>query len=284
MKKSLLFLSVLALLLAFSCGQKSKTVSLKEDPGKALKEFGLSVNDAVFCKNVENYKAVEPAEKFAAEGGGDVKVYILSGIKVDRKGQAITHRFSKLRVTLDGSSEVWQIVHSLKMNVQPSKDFRTYSYITATSGKYRADILASDEKTIIKSIFFEVEGEVSGVQPVDPESTARVELKDAKLCERVEKSMPVNPVTVFNPGPVYVWVETIAESFPTKVFYRWSKQITGLDGTTGWVVESFQSLEIKGKTWRTYAYKNCVDGDYRVDLLSSDAQKVLKTFEFKVGK
>lgn len=282
MSKILRILFPLLILFLVACG-KQGTISLQENPAKATKEFGLTWIDGTFCLGVEKpgYVPLAPGSKFLPEESGSVKVYLLTALQVDAKDQSITQRFSKLNRTLEGK-EIWVFTHSIPAKLQVSKKYHTYGYITATPGKYRADVLATDGITIIKTLTFDVEGDEKKIAPENPDNSAKITLIDARLSERVDKGVPVNPGTTFKAGPVYAWIETEASEFPTKAFFRWSKKTTGIDGSKAWIPDLFTSMEIKGKKWRTYTYRNCVPGEWQLDILSSDGNTLLKTIPYNV--
>jgi hypothetical protein len=282
MSKILRILFPLLIFFLAACG-KQGTISLQENPAKAAKEFGLTWIDGTFCLGVEKpgYIPLSPGSKFFPEESGSVKVYLLSTFQVDANGQSVIQRFSKLYTTLDGK-EIWVAFHSIPAQIQVSRKYHTYGFITATPGKYRADVLASDGSTIIKTLYFEVEGDEKKIVPENPEESPKITLTDALLASRVNNGVPVNPGTTFKTGPVYVWIETVATEIPTKAYFRWSKNTQAIDGRMAWIPDLISSMEIKGKKWRTYTYRNCMPGEWHMDILSSDGKTVLKSIRFTV--
>lgn len=279
---------VLAVIMVFGCLKKEKqTLTVTDQSEKVKAEMGIWLESGAICKNVENYQAIEPGTEFQTDG--TINIYFLTKIGSKKPGFSVYHRYSVLKKGLSDSPGIWQ-EHFFKELAIKSISYNTWTYITAYPGKWRADLLAPDKESIIKTVYFTVTGPETASELKGDESydISRIALEDSALSEKVENRQPVNPGSQFalpegaSSAQVWAWVKVKAEQQPTVIFFRWSKKTRSVDAQEDWIPQYTILMDIKGASWTTWAYMNCTEGAWRLDILAPDGRSILKTSEFKV--
>ncbi|MBN1898795.1 MAG: DUF2914 domain-containing protein, partial [Spirochaetes bacterium] len=219
------------------------------------------------------------------------KVFLYTRIGCEKPGLPIFHRWSVLREGLPKKGGLWEEMHSSQLWIN-STNYRTWTYKTVFPGHWCVDVLAPDNKTIIKSFFFKVKGPKSGEQ-IDFDiqyDITQISLLESELCEKVEDNQPVNPTEVFNVAEdewgakVWIYMKLGCKAPPAKIYLRWNRWIKTIDGNDGWSPDVITMLAIKGESWRTRGFKTCQPGLWRLDILAPDGETIMKVFEFEVKK
>jgi hypothetical protein len=266
---------------------KSLQKAVKEQASKVEKEYGLRLAEGVLCTGVENRKPAGKAESFTTDSQLDV--YFFTRI-TGNPSTKVFHRFSRL--VNGGEGMFWKEQYRKELAVE-STNYRTWTFKTVFPGFWRADLLGPDGNDIMKSIVFEVKG--PAVKPVEvPVNTSAkasdLTLLESATCADVKDLAPVSPGESFSLEsgkdlyPVWAWMHVKAATVPSVVYLRWSGKQTALDGTVNWVAEMVQKLDIKGKDWKTYSWRNCPEGVSRLDIIGPDGKTVLKTVDVTVTK
>ncbi len=285
---------LIGMILITGCGKKEKaeqeviaTIDLYDSESVRTK-YGIWINESTLCEDVVNHKPINPANEFHTENS--IKIFLFTRIGCDKPGWTIYHRFSVFKESLKQNEELWEEVHITDLQVRLT-NYRTWSYKTVYPGKWRADILAPDKKSIIKAYFFNVTGpkkETSSLNYNPDYDMNQLKLIDAELCKGIENNQPVDPSEEFilegdeQYKKVWAWMKFQCENTPVKVFLHWSRWIESVTGERNWGSEIMYSLEIKGKIWRTTGNKTCKQGKWRLDILGPDRKTILKTFQFQV--
>ncbi|MBI4979353.1 MAG: hypothetical protein HZC28_17865 [Spirochaetes bacterium] len=294
MSHKVLFLPVLALCAAMammSCA-KGKPAgqtggSIPANPGKAKADFGMAVAEGTPAESVQNGTPVMPGTEYTAGAEGTARVYIFTRITTEATN-TIYHRFSRLIPTLTGNG-IWQEVSTVELQIK-STNAKTWTYVDASAGSWRADVLAPDKKTVMQGYIFNVKG--TSAEKVNPligkTNKAKVTLTDAKLCESVDKGKPVNDALAFSLNGesmrVYFWGSFTCDTPPAAVALRWSRLATSVDGTHDYVIHHYSDVAVKGKVWPTYYWINVSEGQWKVDVLGTDGVSVMRSFDFTVSK
>lgn len=292
--KNLLVIFVLCIGLIFNCGKKDKA-SINEETGvqefpndsqQVKDEFGVWLHEGVLCKNVVNRKPQNLLDSSDIKTDQYAKIYFYTRVGALKKTN-IYHRYSILRKGLD--EDLWEEVHKTDLNVK-STNYRTWSYKTLYSGKWRIDLLGPDGKSSIKSFLVNVTNDTPKKEMnFDPAyDISTISIEDSALCEDVVKNTPVNPNTEFTlpqnetSKKVWLYLKIKAATAPTYVYLRWARWIQSIDGKEGWMTFPLNKLRIGGKSWRTRGMISCQEGRWRLDIIAPDGETVMKNYEFEI--
>jgi hypothetical protein len=262
--------------------------AVKTDAAKALNEFGVKVEESALCRNVIDRTPDGAGEVF--DTAGQMDIYLFTKINSENPSAVIYHRFLTLKQGLSGPFWVETYVKELQVT---GKSYKTWTFKTVWPGFWRADVLAGDRKTVISSTVFEVRGPMPEALKIaqDPSfNISRLSIEQAEACENVDqvKKEPINPGTAFSieagrtSRDIYLWLRLKTEKFPVMITLRWSRLTESANGTRDWVPEYAFSPAVNGKEWRTWAYKTCTAGRYRIDCIAADGKTILKSIEIEV--
>lgn len=227
-------------------------------------EEGLGVEKIVICTGIESREPVGVDTTFLAGVSPLYCHIVIIGAKEPTKVSHVWYHLGEKRakVTLPVKEEKWRTWSSKKIPV-------------GLTGQWRVEVVSADGKALGSTRFT--------VEP-RPGAGKVIKAKVAKVAvgTGIEERELVGAAKSFPVGTSPIFCHTLikgAEKKPTVVYHAWYRLLD-----RGKKAMAEVSLEVKGKTWRTWSSKKIPKGEYGkwgVEVLAENG-KLLEAIEFTV--